>query len=90
MADVATVAFEELRPGDHIRITQRIKVGLKVWTNQVTGCVQRTERRRCGLHVKRNHDDYAFQDVIVLQKEPNAGETTTVALDEFSRIERAI
>lgn len=88
MVDVVTVAFEELRPGDRIRITQRIKVGLKVWTNQVAGRVERTERRRCGLHVKRSPDDLAFQDVIVLQKDGAAADETTVALDEFTLLER--
>jgi hypothetical protein len=88
MPDGGAVAFEELRPGDHIRIVQRIKVGLKVWTNEVTGRVERTERRRCGLHVKRNHDDFAFQDVILLQRDGATADETTVALDEFTRIDR--
>lgn len=83
-----SVAFEDLHPGDHIRITQRIKVGMKLWTNQVAGRVERTERRRCGLHVRRNRDDFAFQDVILLQKDGSAAEETTVAMDEFTLVER--
>jgi hypothetical protein len=83
------IAFEELRAGDHVKITQRIKVGLKIWTTTVTGTVERTERRREGLAVKRNFDDKAFADVILLKKDgPVAGEETTVALDEFTQIER--
>lgn len=88
MSDGTSVAFEELRPGDHIRVTQRIKVGLKVWSHQVAGRVERTERRRNGLHVNRSHDDFAFQDVILLQKDGQVAEETTVALDEFTRLER--
>jgi hypothetical protein len=83
------IPFETLRPGDHIKITQRIKVGLKVWTTSVTGSVERIERRREGLAVKRNFDDKAFADLIVLKKDGPVAEETTVALDEFTQIERA-
>lgn len=83
------IPFEALRPGDHIKITQRIKVGLKVWTTSVTGSVERIERRREGLAVKRNYDDKAFADLIVLKKEGPVAEETTVALDEYTQIERA-
>jgi hypothetical protein len=81
--------FEALRPGDHVKITQRIKVGLKIWQTTVTGTVERTERRRNGLAVKRNFDDKAFTDLIILKKDGEAGEETTVAMDEYTHIERA-
>jgi hypothetical protein len=83
------IPFESLRPGDHVRITQRIKVGLKVWTTSVTGSVERIERRREGLAVKRNFDDKAFADLVVLKKDGTVAEETTVALDEYTQIERA-
>ena len=82
------IPFEALRPGDHVKITQRIKVGLKVWTTTVTGSVERVERRREGLAVKRNFDDKAFADLIVLKKDGTVAEETTVALDEYTHIER--
>ena len=89
MAATTLIAFEELRAGDPVQITQRIKVGLKIWTTTVIGTVERTERRREGLAVKRNFDDKAFADLILLKKDgPVAGEETTVALDEFTHIER--
>jgi hypothetical protein len=83
------VPFETLRPGDHIKITQRIKVGLKIWTTSVTGTVERIERRREGVAVKRNFDDKAFADLVVLKKDGAVPEETTVALDEYTQIERA-
>ena len=83
------IPFESLRPGDHVKITQRIKVGLKVWTTTVTGSVERIERRREGLAVKRNFDDKAFADLIILRKDGVVPEETTVALDEYTQIERA-
>lgn len=82
------IAFEALKPGDHVEITQRIKVGLKVWTTSVKGTVERTERRREGLGVKRNFDDKAFADLVVLTKDGPVAEETTLALDEYTRIER--
>ena len=89
MSTSTLIAFEDLRPGDHVKITQRIKVGLKIWTTTVAGTVERTERRREGLAVKRNFDDKAYADLILLKKDgPVAGEETTVAMDEFTHVER--
>lgn len=83
-----SVRFEDLKAGDHIQITQRVKVGRKIWHTTVAGKVERTERRRNGLHVDRNRDDKAFQDVILLLKDGTPNEETTVALDEFAVIQR--
>jgi hypothetical protein len=89
MATSTLIPFESLRPGDHVKITQRIKVGLKIWQTTVTGTVERSERRRNGVDVKRNFDDKAFTDVILLKKDGDVGEETTVAMDEYTHIERA-
>jgi len=86
---VNVIPFEDLKPGDRVHITQRIKVGLKIWNTEITGTILRTERRRNGLHVKRNWDDKAYADVIVLQTD-TAGiiEESAVTMDEFTRVER--
>jgi len=89
MTTTGVIPYESLRPGDRVKITQRIKVGLTIWTTTVTGTVERTERRREGLDVKRNFDDKAFADLIILKKDGPAGEETTIAMDEFTRIENA-
>ena len=83
-----SIAFEELRPGDHVKVTQRIKVGLTIWTTSVTGIVERAQRIREGVDVKRNFDDKVFADTIVLKKDGTPGEETTVTLDEYTNIER--
>lgn len=88
MPTATLVPFEQLKPGDRILVTQRVKVGLKIWTTKVAGTVERIERRREGLHVKRNFDDKAFADLIVLRKDGPIGDETTVALDEYTQIER--
>ncbi|MFN0053929.1 MAG: hypothetical protein ACKV0T_17255 [Planctomycetales bacterium] len=87
MPTATLIPFEQLQPGDHVRITQRVRVGQRTWTTTVTGTVERTERRREGLHVKRSFDDKAFADLIVLRKD--AGDETTVTLDEWTHVERA-
>ena len=83
------IPFEQLKAGDRVKITQRVKVGLKVWTTSVAGTVEWIERRREGLHVNRNFDDKAFADLIVLRKDGPAGDETTVTLDEWTQVERA-
>jgi hypothetical protein len=84
--EAPVVAFEAVAAGERIRVTQRVKVGSKVWWTQTAGIVLHKERRRNGLHVERAKDDKAFQDLLVLRKE--AGDETTVVLDEFTRLER--
>ena len=80
-------AFDQLEPGDRIEVDRLVTVGQKSWTTTTTGEVVRTERRRHGLHHRRNHDDQVFSDAILLQR-PD-GELTTVTLDEFTTIRRA-
>lgn len=89
MSSSTMIRYEDLRPGDRIRVTRRVKVGQKTWVSTVTGTVESTERRRNGLHVDRSQDDKAFQDIILLRKEGAAEEESTLSMDEFTVIERA-
>ena len=78
--------FAELKPGDRIEVEHVVTVGIQNWPTQTTGTVVRTERRRHGLHFRRNFDDKVFSDAIVL--ELPGGELTTVTLDEFTVLRR--
>jgi len=78
--------INRLGPGDRVEVDHEIKVGLKVWHKTTTGTVERIERRRQGLHFKRNLDDKAFCDLIVLRL-PD-GSLTTVTIDEFTRLRK--
>lgn len=78
--------FEQLQVGDEVELKHEVKVGFRAWETVTTGKVVRVERRRHGLHRRRNHDDKVFSDVIVLQR-PD-GELTTVTLDEFSVLKK--
>jgi len=74
--------FEELSPGDRIEVEHQVTVGAKQWKTTTTGRVLRIERRRHGLHFRRNVDDKVFSDVILMEL-PD-GELTTVAMDEYT------
>jgi hypothetical protein len=79
--------FDELKPGDRVEVEHKVTVGMKTWTTRTVGTVVRTERRRHGLHFRRNLDDKVFSDVILLEL-PD-GELTTVTMDEFTVLRRA-
>lgn len=74
-----------LNPGDQVEVVHEVKVGFRRWSTTTRGTVVGVERRRHGLHYARNSDDKVFSDVLVLQLE--GGEQTTLAIDEFTRIE---
>jgi hypothetical protein len=77
--------FTQLKPGDRIEVEHEVKVGEQVWTAKTQGAVVRTERRRHGLHFRRNRDDKVFSDVIVLDRQ---GELVTITMDEFTVLRR--
>lgn len=78
--------FSHLQPGDRVELVHEVKVGQQRWTTTTQGEVVRTERRRHGLHFRRNRDDKVFSDLIIL-RHPD-GELTTVTLDEFTTLRR--
>ena len=78
--------FSVLKQGDRIAAEHVVTVGQAQWTAVTDGTVVRTERRRHGLHFRRNPDDKVFSDLIILRRE--SGELTTVTMDEFTRIKR--
>ncbi len=78
--------FESLQPGDRVELQHEVRVGFRAWPSTTVGTVVAAERRRHGLHFRRNGDDKVFSDVIVLRRED--GELTTVTLDEFSILKK--
>ena len=78
--------FEALKPGDRIEVAHVITIGPRTWTAKSAGTVVQTERGRHGLHFRRNFDDKVFSDFILLRRQD--GELTTVALDEFTTLQR--
>jgi hypothetical protein len=78
--------FLDLKPGDKVEAVHTVIVGNKSWTTTTNGTVVRTERRRHGLHFRRNYDDKVYSDIIILTRAD--GELTTVTMDEFTRLRR--
>jgi len=76
--------FDELKIGDRVEVEHVVTVGQKSWTAKAAGTVVRIERRRHGMHFRRNPDDKVHSDEVLL--ETSDGEFTSVALDEFSTI----
>ena len=83
----ARVLYEQLQPGDRVEVTHGVTVGSSgAWQTTTTGRVPRRERRRHGLHFRRNADDKVYSDVLILARDD--GELTTVTMDEFTRLRR--
>ena len=80
-------AVNELTPGDRVEIRHLVKVGQRVWTNTVSGEVVSCERRRHGLHYRRNADDKVYSDMIVLKLKD--GSLTTITMDEYTELKKA-
>lgn len=78
--------FLELAPGDRVEVLHNVKVGMKTWQTVTEATVVRSERRRHGLHHKRNVDDKVYSDMLVLRRDD--GELTTITMDEFTRLRR--
>jgi hypothetical protein len=78
--------FSSLQPGDRVELRHEVKVGFKSWETVTVGTVVSAERRRHGLHYRRNADDKVYSDVILLRRD--SGELTTVTLDEFSQLRK--
>jgi hypothetical protein len=70
-----------------VEVIHGVQVGSSAnWTTKTTGKVLRRERRRHGLHFRRNVDDKVYSDVLILARDD--GELTTVTIDEFTRLRR--
>lgn len=75
----------KLQPGQRIRITQVVRVGMKTWAAVITGTFRHVDSLATGLATQR----YAADDIIVplVHFTKDNGEMSSVALDEHSRIE---
>jgi len=79
--------YEQLEPGDRVEVTHDGTGGSSgAWKTATVGRVLRRERRRHGLHFRRNPDDKVYSDVLILARDD--GELTTVTMDEFTRLRR--
>ena len=79
--------YDSLKPGDRVEVIHGVTVGSSAkWSTTTVGKVLRCERRRHGLHFRRNADDKVYSDILILARDD--GELTTVTIDEFTRIKK--
>jgi hypothetical protein len=84
-ADARTL-FTQLQPGERVEATHLVMVGLKRWTAKTVGTVVRCERRRHGLHFRRQIDDKVYSDALIIKRDD--GELTTITVDEYTVLRR--
>ena len=82
--EVAAV-LRSVRPGQRLRVTQTIRVGMKQWTTTVEGRFREIRYLATGLSTERLPEDDIIVPTVHFTKEN--GELTSIALDEHSRIE---
>jgi len=82
---MTTVAYHELRPGQRVRITQRVRVGKRQWPVVVEGVVRDVQVLVTGLTVERNPDDIVTLATVHFIKDNR--ELSSVGIDENTQIE---
>jgi hypothetical protein len=77
--------LRSLKPGQPLRITQTVRVGLQQWTTTVTGTFRELNYLATGLATNRVPED----DIVVVTVHfiKGNGELSSVTLDEQSIIE---
>src|SRR5262249_39980892 len=78
--------LRSLRPGQHIRITQTVRVGLQQWTTTATVKSRALNYRVTGLATDRVQEDAIVAVAVHFEKEPH-GELSCITVDERTRIE---
>ncbi len=78
--------LRSLKPGQHIRVTQTVRVGQQEWTTQCTGAFRHLGFLATGLATERGVDDDIVVATVHFTKDAN-DEMSSVALDEQSKVE---
>lgn len=79
--------LERLKPGQRIRITQRVRVGSSgTWTTTVEGAFRDVNYLSTGLATDRVREDDIV--VVTVHFTKGNGELSSITLDEHTRIEQ--
>jgi hypothetical protein len=82
-----TAILRALQPGQRIRITQTVRVGMKQWVAVVTGAFRNVNYLATGLATHRVPEDDIV--VVCVHFTKDNGELSSVTLDEHSKVEPA-
>ena len=77
--------YQDLQPGQKVRITQAVRVGRRSWPATVTGIVRDVQVLMTGLTTERAKDDIVAIPTVHFVKDN--GELSSIAIDENTRIE---
>ena len=78
--------LEQLKPGQRVRLTQRVKIGsTKTWELTVEGVFRHVSSLATGLATDRLREDDIVIPVIHFTKDNQ--EMSTISVDEHTRIE---
>jgi len=80
-----SATLRSLQPGQRIRVTQTIRVGMKEWTTAVMGSFRGMNYLATGLATDRVPEDDIV--VVCVHFTKDNGELSSVTLDEHSKIE---
>lgn len=79
--------LDQFEAGQRVTVTQQIPQVEKVWTNTITGTVQRYEQQKTGSWFAHAKDDKLWLDRLILKLDD--GEIVTLNLDQYSHVELA-
>ena len=77
--------LQGLKPGQKLRITQRVRVGQQHWTTTVTGTFRDINYLATGLATHRLPEDDIV--VVTVHFTKDNGELSSITLDEHSKVE---
>ncbi|MFO0807485.1 MAG: hypothetical protein U0746_02585 [Gemmataceae bacterium] len=86
--DPSLAAFlDSLKPGQRIKVTQRIRVGARVWNAVIVGVFRGLNYLATGLATERVPEDDIVVPVVHFTKDN--GELSSVTVDEHTKVEIA-
>ena len=77
--------LQSLQPGQRVRVTQTVRVGMKTWPAVVDGTFRHVDSLATGLATDRLPEDDIIVPIIHFTKDN--GELSSVAVDEHTRVE---
>lgn len=78
--------LKSLVVGDKVRITQRVRVGAKVWHAVATGTFRGVNYLSTGTTTEREKEDAIVVPTVHFTKD--SGELSSVTLDEYTKVEK--
>lgn len=82
---MSPVAYQSLKPGQRVKITQTVRVGKRSWPATVMGTVRDVQTLITGLSTERAADDIVAIPTVHFVKDN--GELSSITIDENTQIE---